>query len=154
VSAILVQFIDFKRKIVLHAILTASLYATLRLGFLLNFSMIPSFLHQLVNAPSSLTVQQSPDLFYYQYAGFRYNPEEASRWLSSLSSLPSNQIHVFCFGKETPSLAPLMHAIQSFNQNNKVDLRLSSLDQCKKASDLFGGNFNADTQKINYIYLP
>jgi hypothetical protein len=69
-SVILVQFIDFKRKYVLHAILIASLYAALRLAFLLNFSMIPSFLNQLINAPSSLTVQQSPDLFYYQYAGF------------------------------------------------------------------------------------
>jgi hypothetical protein len=153
-SVILVQFIDFKRKYVLHAILIASLYATLRLAFLLNFSMIPSFLNQLVNSPSSLTVQQSPDLFYYQYAGFRYDPEQARRWLLSLSSLPSDQIHVFCFGKETPSLTPLMHAIQSYNQSRNVDLRLSSLDQCKKASDLSGSNFKADKQKTNYVYLP
>jgi hypothetical protein len=154
ISVILAQFIDFKLKYVMHVILIASLYAILRLGILLNFSMIPSFLNQLINAPSSLSVQQSPNLFYYQYAGFRYDPEEASQWLSSLSSLSSDQLHVFCFGSETPSLTPLMHAIQSFNQNKNVDLRLSSTDQCKRSSDHSGGNFNTDKQKAKYIYLP
>jgi hypothetical protein len=153
-SAILVQFIDFKRKYIMHVILIASLYAILRLGFLLNVSMIPSFLNQLINAPSSLSVQQSPNLFYYQYLGSRYSPEEANRWLSSFSRLSSDQIHVFCFGEEAPSLTPLMHAIQFFNQNKNVNLRLSSTDNCNKPSDLSRSSLNADKQKANYIHLP
>jgi hypothetical protein len=116
--------------------------------------MTTSFFNQLVHAPSTLSVQQSPNLFYYRYAGFQYKPEDASRWLSSLSSLPSDQIHVFCFGKETPTLTPLMYAIQSFNQNKSIDLRLSSSDQCKKASDLSGSNLKDEKKRTNYIYLP
>jgi hypothetical protein len=94
-SVLLVQFIEFQRKYVLYIFIIVSLYAFLRFSFLLNLSMTTSFINQLFHAPSTLSVQHSPNLFYYRYAGFQYKPEDASRWLSSVSGLPSDQIHVF-----------------------------------------------------------
>lgn len=140
-----------ENKLVVRGILLASLYAVMRFGFLLNVSIIPDFFVRLVTSPSSLAVNQSPNLFYYQYLGSRSDVRDSSRWLDGLSRLSPQQVHVLCFGPETPTLTPLMYAIQSFNQANHPDIRLSGQDQCVPSGPqaLTGPDLNVDA-----IHLP
>jgi hypothetical protein len=147
-----VELISLKRKIVIGSIVIASCYAILRLGFLLTMNMNPNLFTQLAS-PSSLAVYQSPNLLFYQFAGFRYSVQEASSFLSSLSRLSSDQVHVICFGTETPSLTPLMYAIQSFDQDVNIDIRLSSDDNCKLSKQKHP-DLARSGKKVNFIGLP
>ncbi|MEA5415003.1 hypothetical protein [Synechococcus sp. BA-132 BA5] len=141
-----------KSKLVLRLILLASLYAIIRSCFLLDVSVISNFVVQLVGSPASLAVNQSPNLLYYQYLGSRSDVQETNRWLAGLSRLSPQRSHVLCFGSETPSLTPLMHAIQSFNQGNDIDIRLSSHDQCIPPGDRM--IIKGPGKEVDYIYLP
>ncbi len=148
------ELVHLKSKIFIRGVLLASLYAIMRLGFLLDVSNIPSSFVQLVGSPSSLAVSQSPNLFYYQYVGSRSGVQETSRWLSGLSRLSSHQAHVFCFGAETPSLTPLMYAVQSYNQEKGLDMRLSSDKECVQQSQQKSHVSRGLDEKVDYIYLP
>lgn len=148
------EFVDLHRKYVFLGLLIAFLYAILRFGFLLNFPPSPSFIGNVISNPASIRWRQNKNLFYYQYAGSRFTPDEADRWLSQLATLPPDQLHVFCFSTEAPSLTPLLHGIQSFNKNNNVQLRLAHLNECKKGIDHSGIPFGDKKKPINYIYLP
>lgn len=149
-SVAFAELIDLKGKIVIRGILLASLYSVLRLGFLLNAAIIPGFFAELVGSPSSLVVNQSPNLLYYQYVGSKHGVQETSRWLSGLSRLSSRQVHVLCFGAQAPSLTPLMYAIQSFKQGEEVDIRLSSHDKCIQDKSHFPEVLG---KKVDYIFL-
>jgi hypothetical protein len=144
------ELIDLKGKIVIRGILLASLYSVLRLGFLLNAAIIPGFFVELVGSPSSLTVHQSPNLLYYQYVGSQHGVQETSRWLAGLSRLSSRQVHVICMGAQSPSLTPLMYAIQSFKQDDNVDVRLSSHDKCIQARSQLP---ELQGKKVDFIFL-
>jgi hypothetical protein len=145
-----VELISLRRKIVIGGILIASCYAILRLGFLLTMPMNPNLFSQLAS-PSSLAVYQSPNLLFYQFVGSRSSVHDASRFLNSLSTLSSDQVHVICFGTETPSLTPLMYAIQSFNHDVNLDIRLSSNDNCKLSQH---PGLARSGKKANFIGLP
>ena len=172
-SVLLVELIELRIKRLLPLIMFVSLYAMLRFAVLINFSLIPTVLGQVIASPSTLRVQQSSNLFYYQYAAFRFDVDEASQWLSHLSRLPSDQTHIFCFGKDTPNLVPLMHGIQSFDHGTNIKLGLASFDQCKNQSESLkdhrsanhrtgkslAGDFRPENSttgrdQVNYLYLP
>lgn len=141
--------VDLKARRLKTFMILLSLYSILRLAYLLDISRFPSFFIQLATNSSSLGVTQSPNLFYFQYAGSRYSYSQAGRWLLSLSALPSGQTHVFCFGEQTPSLSPLMYAIQSLNSNHKPIIRLSSNEEC----NLLNGRMNIPNSSYNFIHL-
>lgn len=148
-SVSIVFAVDFRARRLKTFMILLSLYSILRLAFLLDISLFPSFFIQLATNSSSLGVSQSPNLFYFQYAGSRYSYSQADRWLLSLSSLPSGQTHVFCFGEETPSLSPLMYAIQSLNSNHKPVMHLSSNEEC----NLLNVRRNGLARSYNFIHL-
>ena len=172
-AVLCMELVRFRLKHLLLPILFVSLYGILRFAVLINVSLIPTFLNQVVASPSTLRVQQSSNLFYYQYAAFRFSVEEASHWLSHLSRLPSDQTHIFCFGKDTPNLVPLMYGIQSFDHSKNIKLALSSSSQCKSELQRFKDhqidkgrskengmesfrlkNSSSGRSQVNYIYLP
>lgn len=148
-SVSMVSAVDFRARRLKTFMILLSLYSILRLAFLLNISLFPSFFVQLATNPSSLGVSQSPNLFYFQYAGSRYSNSQAGHWLLSLSALPSGPTHVFCFGEDTPSLSPLMYAIQSLNSKHKPVMRLSSNDECISLN----GRMSALDGSYNFIHL-
>ena len=130
-SAAVVHVVSFKIRRPMFFIVSLSLFSLLRVAYLLDVSIIPTFFNQLVTSPSSLSISQSPNLFYYQYAGSRYSPSQADRWLTELANLPSGNTHFLCYDNETPTLTPFMYAIQSFNRDSHLDLRLSSKNDCE-----------------------
>jgi hypothetical protein len=81
--------------------------------------------------------------------GSRQGVQETSRWLASLSKLSPREVHVICMGAKSPSLTPLMHAIQSFKQDEKVDIRLSGRDKCIQAKSQYP---ELPGKKVNYIF--
>lgn len=146
-SLAVVQFANISKKISTFALALMTAYAIFRLMFLLDIAKVASFAEQVLFRPDVLAIEQSGNLFYYQYAASRYTPEEARIWLSSLTHLPRGKIHVFCYGSETASLTPLMYGIQSLNIDQNLDLRLASQDDCQSSKKL------KDDKKINKIFL-
>jgi hypothetical protein len=148
-SAAVVHVTNFKIRRPMFFIVSLSLFSLLRVAYLLDVSILPTFFNQLVTSPSYLSISQSTNLFYYQYAGSRYSPSQADRWLRELANLPSGKTHFFCYGDETPTLTPFMYAIQSFNRDSHLDLRLSSKHDC----EILQQQMATTTNSSNFIDL-
>ena len=156
----LAQIVDLKRKPIYLGVCIALLYAVLRFGYLLNFPLTPSFIGSAIIDPPSFRWRQSGNLFFYQFAGSRFKPDEADRWLAKLSDLPPDRLNVLCFNTGTASLTPLMYAIQSYNQNKDIELVLANVDDCKKGHVDAEAVGKPDTalkgakKTVNYIFFP